>query len=117
MPGDFELLFRNSPAAEAFPPLLTKAGRQGEVAAGVEKESVRGPLAEEHIRADQGHVGNHRAAEHPRQGRLLQHELPFHAAAHAAVEGPQRIRFCASPPHLANVSCIQRKLSKPPKRT
>ena len=55
----------------------------------MEEDAVGGPFAEEHVGADDGHVGDDRVAQHPREHRLLQHELLFHAAAHAAVEAAQ----------------------------
>ena len=87
--ADLDLLFRDAAGRDPFLPLLGQAGREGEVAAGLEEDAVGGPFAEEHVGADDGHVGNDRRAEHPRHHRLLQHELLFHAAAQAAVQAAQ----------------------------
>ena len=115
--ADLDLLLLHAAGGQPLGALLGEAGPQRQVVAGLEEEPVGGPFAEEHVRAHQGHVGDHRVAQHPRENRLLQHQLPLDAAVQAVVQPRRAIRFCASPPHLASVSWSQRKLAKLPKRT
>ena len=86
------------PALTPFGPLLRQARAEQHGVAGVEEDAVGGPFAEEHVGADDGHVGDDRVAQHPREHVLLQHELLFDAAAHAVVQpaqGDQVLRVAA----------------------
>ena len=87
--ADLDFLLGGAAGLDPLLPLLDQAGREPKVVAGVEEETVGGPFAEEHIRADQGHVGDRRIAQQPREHSLLRHELRFDAAAHAAVQAAQ----------------------------
>ena len=92
---DLDLLLRNTAGLDSLLPLLAEAGRQGEVVAGLEKDAIGGPFAEKHVRADDGHVGDDRVAQHSRKHRLLQHKLFLDAAVHATIEAAQRDQVLA----------------------